>query len=297
LFLGLDAQAARSLNEYLAYAPRTMIEGQSESDSSLGECSEVMKNTDRVYDCAKTVEPEQLSDDAAGFFNRQAPLGTMVEAAQSNALPQQLRTAVAMVAWVRAVLLKDDAIAQKLLPMLPEKLRQQAAPGTGMHPIMTILRNPGLRPYLEPGTQRSYSYDFVESYADNWWCQDWDKSSIADTLQIQSPGDATFLSALQRSQAETQLKKLADKEGAAIYFGGLVMDHAAAHPDDEDVPESLYLLLRVIRYGCDRGSSPDYPSPNPETKRIDELRSAAARLLRQHYATNPWTKKAAPYAG
>jgi hypothetical protein len=30
---------------------------------------------------------------------------------------------------------------------------------------------------------------------------------------------------------------------------------------------------------------------------VDEIRKAASRLLRQRYTTNPWTKKAAPYAG
>jgi hypothetical protein len=80
-----------------------------------------------------------------------------------------------MMAWVRSVLLKNEVIAAKILPLLPAKLQKQAGTGIGFHPIMVILRNPDLRPYLDGGVQRSASYDFVESYGDNWWCGDWPK--------------------------------------------------------------------------------------------------------------------------
>ena len=81
-----------------------------------------------------------------------------------------------MVTWVRSVLLKNETIAAKMLPLLPQKLQQQAGPGVGFHPLMAILRNPGIRPYLDGGVQRSESYDFVESYGDNWWCGGWTTS-------------------------------------------------------------------------------------------------------------------------
>jgi hypothetical protein len=296
LFTGLDADAARNLDEFLTYAPRKTIEAESESESSLGECQDVMKDPKRVYDCSKAAGPVQFSADAAEFFNAQAPLSTLVDAANSSVLPEQLRSAVAMMGWVRAVMLTDNAAAQKLLPLLPEKLRQQAAPGTGMHVIMTILRNPGLRPYLDPGIQRSYSYDFVESYADNWWCKDWKTTLDAGNMQPQPTDAAGFLSESERRKAEAEFAMLTKDDGAAVYLGGLVMDYAVAHPDDADVPESLYLLLRTIRYGCERATSQYDTNPDAESKRVDELRKAASRLLRQRFATNPWTKKAAPYA-
>lgn len=297
LFLGLQARAANSLNEFLTWAPRKTISATSESQSSLSECIEVMKSPKRVYDCAQAVSPVQFSADAADVFNTQAPLATLVQAANSSTLPQQLRTSVAMMAWVRSVLLKDDATARKLLPLLPEKLRQQAAPGTGMHVLMAVLRNPGLRPYLDPGIQRSYSYDFVESYADNWWCQDWRATWNGGNMPLQPTDPAMFIAPEQRSAADAELATLVSEKGAAVYLGGIVLDFAQAHPDDEDVPESLYLLLRMIRYGCERGISPYDNSPGSQSKRVDDIRRTAARLLRQRYAANPWTKKAAPYVG
>jgi len=296
-WLSLRMSASENLNEFLTYAPRKVIAPVSESQSSLNECVEVMKDPKRSYDCARKADSVQFSADSASFFNSQAPLATLIDSANSSTLPQQLRTSLAIMGWVRAVLLKDDASAAKLYPLLPQKLQQQAESGTGFHALMTILRNPGLRPYLDPGVQRSYSYDFVESYADNWWCQDW-KSNYdpgnADAAQFQP---IALLTPAQRAEGDSEANKLLGQKDAAVYLGGLVLEYADAHPDDQDVPESLYLVLRMIRYGCQRVPSQYDKTPDEDAKKVDDLRKAAARLLRQRYTTNPWTKKAAPYAG
>jgi len=295
-WLGLRMRASENLNEFLTYAPRKVLAASSQSQSAVNECMDVMKNPKRSYDCAKTVAPVQFSADAAAFFNGQAPLGTLIDAANSGALPQQLRTSVAVMGWVRAVLLKDDASAAKLYPLLPEKLQQQAGSGTGFHAVMAILRNPGLRPYLDPGVQRSYSYDFVESYADNWWCQDW-KTSFDPASGGPTQTDAVaLLTSAQKAEGSSQVTRLIGQKGAGSYLGNLVLDYASAHPDDQDVPEALYLVLRMIRYGCERYPPQDETKPTA-VRNVDEIRKAASRLLRQRYTTNPWTKKAAPYAG
>jgi hypothetical protein len=294
LFLGLEARASANLTDFLTWAPRKVLDKSSQEQSSLDECTEVMKNPKRVYDCARSVDPVQFSADSANFINAQASLATLADAANSSALPQQLRTSVAIMAWVRAVLLEDDATAARLFPLLPERLQQQAGPGTGFHPLMTLLRNPGLRPYLDPGVQRNYSYDFVESYADNWWCKDWKAEWYPGNTPIALADPATFLAPAQRAQANQEVSKLIGQNGAAVYLGSLTLDYARAHPDDQDVPESLYLVLRMIRYSCDRWTD------DPNTKSQDsvaEIRKEAARLLRQRYPTSPWTKRAAPYAG
>ncbi len=294
LFLGLEARASADLYEFLTWAPRKILAKSSQSQSALDQCLDVMKNPKRVYECARTVEPVQFSADSAGFFNTQAPLATLVDAANSSTLPQQLRTSIAIMAWVRAVLLKDDATAAKLFPLLPAKLQQQAGPGTGFHPLMALLRNPGLRPYLDPGVQRNYSYDFGESYADNWWCQDWKTNWYGDNGPLRPLDPVAFLAPAQHSQADKELSKLLGETGASVYLGSLTIDYANAHPEDRDVPESLYLVLRMIRYGCDRWQ--DIPGAGKRDS-VDEIRKAAARLLRQRYASSPWTKKAAPYVG
>jgi len=295
-FTGLRMRSATNLDEFLKYAPRKILSQTSESASSLGECTEVMKDPKRKYDCVKDVLPEQLSGDAAGFFNAQAPLSVWTEAAESKVLSEQLRRSIAMSGWVRSVLLKDDAEAAKLFPLLPANLQQQAGSGMGFHALMTIVRNPGLRPYLDAGVQRSYSYDFVESYRDNWWCKDW-QSSWADSSAPLLHEPEALLTTAQRAQGEKQSNEIAQQPGAILFLGPQVLAYANDHPNDPDVPESLYLVLRMIRYGCDTSQYSEDAAAKEKEQERDEIKKTAARLLRQRYPASPWTKKAAPIAG
>jgi hypothetical protein len=297
LYQTLRTSAAKDLNEFLQSAPQKILLRSSEAGSSSDECLGVMKeNPKRKYDCAKTVDANQFNDAAAVFFNAQAPLSVLIEAAKSNALPQQLRQAVAMMAWTRSLLLKDDAAANELLPLLPAQLQKQAGVGAGFSAVLALARNPGLRPYLEAGVQRSYSYDFVESYRDNWWCTG--LQSNWATSQTSLDGEpVTFLTGEQRQAAAKQLDLLRAQDGAKLYLGNMVLAYVKEHADDRDAPEALYLVLRMIRYGCDRQLYSSDGKPSEEVARVDALKKDVARLIRQRYAASPWTKKAAPFTG
>jgi hypothetical protein len=178
------------------------------------------------------------------------PLSVLMEAAKSNALPPQLRQAVTLMAWTRSILLKDDAAARELLPLLPAQLQNQAGSGTGFQAIVTLVRNPGLRPYLETGVQRSYTYDFIESFRDNWWCPGL-QSSWASGPTSFSNEPVTFLTDAQRQAAAKELGDLKAEEGAKLYLGDQVLSYLKVHEDEPRAAESLYLVLRMIRYGCD----------------------------------------------
>jgi hypothetical protein len=296
LFTGLRARASSNLKEYLAYAPRKLINQTSQEGSSVDECFDVMKDPKRKYDCVKNIGPMQFSVDAADFFNNDAPMAVLIEAARSDELPVPLRGSVAMMAWTRAVLMKDEAAAAKLFPLLPAKLQQQAGSGTGFRALVAIARNPGLRPFLDPGVQRSYSWDFVESYGDNWWCQNWEGSGYGQAGISVSALRPAFLSQAQSVEASNELSLLHNDQSAAAWIGGEIVEYARANANDPDVPEALYLVLRMIRYGCDRvdGYTRD---DSKQSGGIKGVRDEAARLLRQRYASNPWTRKAGPIAG
>jgi hypothetical protein len=294
LYLGLRMRASENLNDALSYAPRKLLLHTSEEQDSLDECLYVMKNPKRVYDCKQPMSPIQLSLDATSVFNTQTPLDTLTEIANGGVLPEQLRRAVAIMAWTRSVLLKNDQAAAKLFPLLPEKLQQQIGGGTGFSALMAILRNPGLRPYLDAGVQRSYSYDFVESYADNWWCHDWQPNEFANDTSPFEKERVAFLTSAQQRAGEREMLAIQRQGSAEVDLGGLTLAYAQAHPDDTKVPEALYLVLRLIRYGCNH--SADAPATEAEQQKILAIQSGAARLLRQRYAANPWTKKAAPFA-
>jgi hypothetical protein len=294
LFTGLRMRTASTLDEALADAPRRVLDRTSIEQASLDECLDVMRDPKRKYDCRHDSGSVEFSADAADLLNRETPLATFAQAAQSTALPPRLRQAVAVTAWVRAVLLKNEAIATRMLPLLPEKIQQQAGSGIGWHPVITLLRNPGLRPYLDAGVQRSYSYDFVESYADNWWCAEW-STPYSDSSEPVHFVSAAFLTPAERSTAENEFSSLTGIGSADVALGSQAVDYVKAHPQDPDAPEALYLVLRMIRYGCNHAFGYNQDPSNPHAGDISRIAYEVGDLMRHRYATNPWTKKAAPY--
>jgi len=292
LLRGQRMRAAATLDEALVDAPRTILERTSEEQSSVDECLYVMKNPRRKYDCADPKSPVEFSADATAQLNSQMPVAMLARAAQSRSLPPPLRRSVAMMTWVRAVMLQNKVVAAQMFVLLPEKLRQEAGPGTGFRPQLAILRNPGLRPYLDPGVQRSYSYDFVESYSDNWWCADW-KSEYNGGNDTQAPLPVQFISAENVAEAAREMTQLQALGGAEEYLATQVVDYAKAHSGDKDIPESMYLTLRMVRYGCYRGDAGEKPSAD----RADIAAHEVVSLMRHRYPANPWTKKAAPFVG
>ena len=298
-YTGLRMHAALNLTELLTYAPRRILLRSSESNAALLECLDVMKNPKRVYDCREDKSPVQFSEDATTFFNTQSPLSLLVESAQSDALPEPLRRSLAIMAWTRSILLDDNAAAQKLYPLLPAKLQTQSAPGTGFPALVTIARNAGLRPFLDPGIQRIASYDFVESYRDNWWCSGKRGSIYADVTSTEPnlTQSAPFLTPDQRTQAAKEVDALNRLTEAKLSLGTQIYDYAQSHPDDPAAPESLFHILRMIRYGCETYTYPETPASKAKDAQIAKLHKDAARLLRQRYAASPWTRKAAPFVG
>jgi hypothetical protein len=227
----------------------------------------------------------------------------LARAAVYPKLPENLRQSVAIMAWVRAVLTSNDAIAAELFPTLPRKVQQQAGPGTGFRPLVTLIRNPGLRPYLNPGVQRSYSFDFVESFRDNWWCTNWGmeywgkdtvQSGYDNQLQADASVRVSFLTPAQRAEGERQSSQLSSDD-AQVVLAQRVLTYVTAHPRDADAPESLYLVLRMLRYSCQYVATDDWHMQDQRDRQITEVRREAARLLRKRYPANPWTKRAAPF--
>ena len=305
LFQALSMRSAASLQEALLYAPRKVINRTSEEQSSLDECLYVIKNPKRRYDCKKDTAYAELDADAASFFNLEAPLKALAESAQSDVLPENLRSSIAMMGWVRSVLLADDGNAAKFFPSLPESLQQQAGTGTGFGPLMALLRNPGLRPYLDPGVQRSYSFDFVESYSDNWWCKDWGESwwegdwyqrGTGNDALLPAQDVASFLSEDERTEGERQAAELRQLGDAEMVLGSRVLTYAQNHPNDPDLPESLFLVLRLLRYGCNHANWSEPEDHKQHQREVDEIGKSASRILRQRFPGSPWTRKASPIA-
>ena len=283
-----------------------MLLTTSEEASSVGECRDVMTEPGRHYDCAAQVAPGQLDADAAQFLNGQAPLSVWLAAARSPALSAQLRGAIAVQGWTRAVLLHDGAQADAFLPLLPPALRSEAGSSAGLQPWMTLARNPGLAPYVNGGTQRAYSYDFVESYRDNWCYRAPETSQNAPG----APLPAAFEDSREKQQGAEEARLIAPMR--SVQLGRQIVGAVESNPSDPRGAEALFLVLRMIRYGCTEAAPARVADPRSigdlaqafpgvtyteEAQQLLQLKQDASRLLRQRYASSAWTKKAAPFAG
>jgi hypothetical protein len=287
---GLERLGAPTVQGFLAFVPQRMLAGLSEEDWSVNECQQVMQDPKRHYDCVARVDPEQMDAGVAAILNAQAPLGVWLEAAGAQSLPAQLRGAIAMEGWTRAALLGDTGAMSRFVPLLPERLRAQAAQTGGLGMWMTLARDPGLRPYVNGGTQRAYSYDFVESYRDNW--------CYVPTAAEGVVGDAAFLSAAERARGVAEARRLDPVRSVVV--GQRIVREVQANPADARGPEALYLVLRMIRYGCAEAANAKPVQgevDSQESKDLLGVKLEAGRLLRKYYRDSKWTKKAAPFVG
>jgi tetratricopeptide (TPR) repeat protein len=285
--LGLRIQTARSFAEFLADAPRTVIETRSEA-SNAALCGYAV-GAKQPADCMKKIPPEQFDWDAALAFNQEIPMARWVEAASGSALPPHLREAVAWAAWVRAVGLDDAATAKRLAPMLPEQVRKTSGESTGFPATLAILRNPGLRPYVQQGVQRSLSYRELDNFRDNWWCAKWGDGvlpSDEDTGKpvVSSRMPTGFLAKTEQSAAVQERNKLNELPGGVAWLGRRAIAYVKEHPAEKNGAEALGLTVRATRFGC-------YLQRPDEQKAVSK---EAFQLLHRLYPKSVWADQT-PY--
>lgn len=287
-FLGERMQIARNFEELLTYAPRSVLEKQSEGAYALDGCVNSQEKSGR-QDCTREDQPFAFDEDSVAILNRQIPLSMLVEAASSTTLPSNLRQNVVLASWVRAVLLHDDAAAAKLAPQLPETINKTAGSSIGFPAVLAILRNPGLRPNLESGISRLSSYTYLESYRDNWWCGIGQRQYYGEPQKPSTPKPLTFLSNEEQKEAESQYQQLTAMPCAPALLGQRVIDYAKTHSSDPDVPEALALTVRATRFGwLDSTNIQEAGAQNSNVSKT------AFQLLHTRYPKSPWTAKT-PY--
>jgi hypothetical protein len=286
--LGERLAVARNFSEFLIYAPRSALKTESQGSYDLrGQCNERERAVNRDADCPELKQPE-FNEDAVTVLNRHTPISLLTGAATSPSMPANLRQNIAVATWTRTVLLQDSANAAKLSPSLPKAIRDTAGSSIGFPANLAILRNPGIRPYLETGIPRVASYSYFDNLRNNWWCKPWGQSqSSGEAKPIPDPA-LGFMPADALSRADSEYQQLQQLPDSVVVIGQRVMDYAKAHPDDSNIPEALALVVRAGHYACQSYSGSDKSEYTPVSK-------AAFELLHRRYPKSPWALKTRYY--
>ncbi len=287
--LEVRMKTAPDLTSLLQDAPRTMLSPQSQSAADAG-CSS--------WDgpkCKQKIPVMQFDEDAAALFNTRLPLSVWMDAATNEALPRHLRDTIALSAWLRALVLKRDAEAQALMPLLPSPVKASLAKSddpTGYAATLVLLHSPGLRPFLDAGVQRAATYTEMDSYRDNLWCSTMEKALGADQGSVNAPmlpvSEPAFLTPEQQQEAKAEVAALDAHPVGVEWLGRRTIDYVKDHPNEPVAAESLALVVKLTRYECYRPS--DYgksPSSN--------ISKEAFTLLHSRYPKSGWAAKTKYY--
>jgi len=315
-FLALRMKLASNLAEFLEFAPRLSTDATGVAPTPAGK-SDYDPGTPEY-----AVTRPHFDSDASVVLTEKLPLRLLADAAKSNTLPPALRSDIAIAAWTRAILLKNDAIAREMTPIVAElvsELKDDLAEyaktpdaGAGQAAaIFAILRNPGFRPFVSASPGRGWFYHIgkvesnfnsIDNFGDNWWCNYLPSpknqhpvggfylmfSTLRAPLGEIYPGGVVptpaFLSAQDKDTATEEVNALADLPSLPRWLGQFTLEWAKAHPDDLRVPEALHNVVRSWRYGCTEINEKDAPNYSKD----------AFEILHTRYPDNDWTKKT-PY--
>jgi hypothetical protein len=318
LLLSLRMSLSRSMEEFLQYSQRIPVRTFVESDSPYARLqdSEVRGDDPAQALLRELTSGKPLFDtDAAILFNEMLPLRLWMQAVESHVLPDRLRLVVARAAWVRSVLLdkEDTAMAAAaflkdrdavLKPALSAYTDAQTREAKKFSAVFTILKNPGLQPYVSAGLGRLTPVEAIDNYRDNWWCalkcsrvsdencqSDSSDYYISGTamnapMKVLYPGNKMiypgFISAADRAAAKTERVAIAALGPAPNFLSAYVVSCAKGKPPSVDLlPEALHLSVKSTRYGCTDDATTKYSKE-------------AFGTLHNKFPKSPWAKKT-PY--
>jgi hypothetical protein len=281
---------ARSLDEFLANAPRTIV-----------------VDVPYVFDKQPAGSPRVTFDtDSEWVFNFRLPLSRLVEASSSARLPDRLRLHVAIAAFTRAVLLDRPDEARKAAvtlralapPARDDVDRYLAATASDREPaaLLMLLRTPGLRIEVR-GIDDDASYETVAPIRSfdhltqqTWWCgrslehpdspnaAASPSTSLLYTVPTPRIPFPSFVTDAERTTADQERLALMAIGDARDYIAAQTLEWAKARPADPNVPEALARVIDGWRWNC--GSDDKWP-----------MARDAFNLLHRRYPQSDWTKR------
>jgi hypothetical protein len=296
LLLALRMQLARTLDEFLTYAPRVPVAITYNIDGR--ELPDDLESNEQLKLIAR--DRPLFDGDSARILNQRLPLGTLRELAHRSILPTHLRRELTLSALVRSLLLAEEATTRDLVPVVktlaPElgpaldeyraTVKKEARAFTG---LFMILRFPGLKPYVQDNVGRLTPLDQIDNFRNNWWCtveaaapgtsEETDRLSTPLEMLYRAGQDHTleFLNSEQTAAAQQELQRLAALGPAPNYLSQQVTAWGRKNASDPRVPEALHLAVRSTRFGC----------TDADTGKFSK---AAFDLLHQRYPKSSWAQ-------
>ena len=297
IFLAERTRVAESWETFLKYAPRVATgsgyDYEDESAANLTSDPQLKAFVGRpIFDA-----------DVSGVLNEQVPLTRLKDASSDALLPASLRTRIATAVWVRAVLLEDEAVAAQIAPQLPSLglkayLDAPDKDARKFEAVYLMLKNPGLRPFVETGFGRLTPISKIDDLHDNWWCsfnpqqgEDYLQNYYRSRSHLSPPlvmlyqatkPQQNFLPESERAQAAKEFKLLEALPAAPTWMSEQAVNFVKAHASDPRAAEALGLAVRSTRYGCGD------PGTTQQSK-------AAFRLLHSRYPNSDWAKRTKYY--
>ena len=266
--LGLRLASAKNLAEFIRYAPRFAV---------------------RIEYSEAVPKDPLLDEDSTRILNLEMPLALLLETVQSPDLPENLGIALGRAVWVRALLLGNEAAALAAANFLKDRdgvlgpamkgYLGAKDPGTRKYAgVLTILRHPGLRPFVDHGNGRETFLDAIDDYRDNWWDHPGNKAAQEESRKGPEP---FFPGPRQKAAAAKEYKTLAALGSAPTYLSRFVASYGRENPSAPNLAEALHLAVKSTRFGL----------PDDQTGKYSK---EAFVLLHKKYPKSEWAKKT-PY--
>lgn len=313
-FLEQRLQLAVNMNEYLKFAQRKPV--MFYEYGQLGSISELLAVVKSFFENESFDQSKQeydreadetfkellpwenrliFSEGTIEALNWHFPTATLLEMTRSPVLPDYLRREVVLAVWTRAVVLGNEAVALRIAPevlkVAPE-LAPYYAPYLDAHTkaerdraaLFVLLKFQFLSPFIKDGIPTSQSTEQVDYYMESsWWCApeltQYDDNGNQSPRVVAKPG---FLSPQEVEAGRRERAKLSEIGDAKSYLGKRVLEWAKAMPNDKRLPEALFITVKAnesYKYGCDSWDNDD------------ETRDQAEAILRERYASSPWTAR------
>jgi hypothetical protein len=335
LFLAMSSATAPSLDAWLTAAPRIPAGVSSDENSeevlpnTISSSNEIVRGTQPASvedECGKKYSANTIlplfDRDVAVTLNRDMSLRLLAQAAESSALPENLRFQVAQATWARAVILEKPEIAHRMTPILsacraawkPILTAYDTAPTADARQaagLLALMRFASTVPSVWEGEGRREGFATYDEFRENWWCtavpKPGDTVDVDPDPPIRSPGYAvttsskvgapepSFLSPDDLSEARVEVAALERVPRASTYFAQHALAWQRLHPSDPQTPEILGEADRVVRNSCrkeppfdEHGKTQIDPTDMTLTT---NLAKALFETLHRNYPDSVWAKR------